>query len=620
MKLHKGYCHVIPVLIAFVILSGLLLTYKRWETFERKAYDFRFWLTERLNMGRSQPSNKTVVVGIEERLVLQEKPLLFLYPDIGKFLKKMRDYNVAVIGIDLIPVHKQSEKLKNAVSSMNVDKKYVEFSEEIGERLDKSLLEPIMQVSESIPIVQVYHGELVPYYYGVAPFIKNLYLADAVFTDGYTSNNDGVIRRQTLKPNGKDTLASAIYNLLTGKEYRLDMVRLNYALAKNIPFYSFTDIMNGKVDSDRLSGKAIILGYLSGYEDVYSTPLNRAIRPSWVDKNAHQTNQPGDRRLPGPLIHGIIIETLITNTPLKEVPFLLQVFALITLIAIGLILSAGLRPYNAIAGVFIITAGFFIVNVILFSLGYIIHMLPHLLSPLLTLTFVYPYRYLVEERSRKKIYRMFSYYIDEEVLDSLLKKDPMSLLRGEHKDVCILFLDIRDFTRLSTQNKAENVVGFLNLYFGKITDIIQGHKGFVNKFIGDGVLAFFATGENPVANALLASQEIIRETERFNNEGTVRHLISDWTLNIGIGVHYGRVVMGNIGSEKKMDFTIIGEHVNIASRIEGLTKHVERRLLLSNEAYMMVKGQFSIDYLGEFSVKGLDKPVAIYTIEEGERG
>jgi adenylate cyclase len=147
-----------------------------------------------------------------------------------------------------------------------------------------------------------------------------------------------------------------------------------------------------------------------------------------------------------------------------------------------------------------------------------------------------------------------------------------------------------------------------------VTEIVRANQGFVNKFMGDGILAFFATGENPVANGMRASLAILRETEAMAATEAVRQLVGDWDLRVGIGIHYGKVVMGNVGSEKKMDFTIIGEGVNIASRIEGLTKQAGKRILLSEEAYEMAKGQFAFERLGEFSVKGVDRPLALYTI------
>jgi adenylate cyclase len=606
------------VVIAVLITFALLATTRKWQFLERRAYDLRFQTVEHFGIGKSKPTGNVVIVGIEEKAVIKEKPLIFWYPDIGRFLSKMKDYDAKVIGIDLIPLHELSEKVKKAVYAVydsNLDRKYEAFLDEAGERLNNSLLKSIITVSDSTPIVQAYGGGLVPYYYKEMAFMRKIYPGNTVFTDTDTETSDGVIREQALKLDDKSTFAYSMYNLLTGSSADQGPLRLNYSLWKNIPFYCFSDVLNDRIDSRQFSQKAVILGFISRSEDLHITPVNQVTLPACFSEKADVRLKLGNR-MPGPLIHAVIEETLLTRTALNYVPFAAGSFVLVVLVVTSLIVSVRLRPVPAVAVLFLIGCTFFAVDLKLFSQGTVIPVFPHILSPLIVLTLVYPYRYIVEERSRKKIYKTFSYYIDREVIDSLLQKDPQSILKGDYSDVCILFLDIRDFTKLSMQQKAENIVAFLNVFFGRITEIIQGHKGFVNKFIGDGVLAFFGTGENPVANAVRAAQEIVRETERFNREGIVRPFLGAWDLNVGIGIHYGRVIMGNIGSEKKMDFTIIGDHVNIASRIEGLTKQIGRRLLLSDAAYQMVKEGFIFEHLGEFSVKGVEKPLSIYMVSD----
>lgn len=607
-------------IVVAVLAILLIVTYDKWHPLELKAYDLRFQIIDALGIGRSSPTGEVVVVGIEERHVIQEKPVIFMYPDIGLFLQRMRDYRVQIVGLDLIPVHKLSEKLRNAMLSVydeKRDKRYIAISEEIGARFDKALLASILDVTGSMKIVQAYHGNIVPYYYEAIPFMQSLYPADVVLTDGQTIHGqDGIIRKQKIRPAEKNSFAGKIYSLISGNRYKDPSVKINYSLSKNIPFYCFSDVMKGKIGGERFSGKTVLLGYISGYEDAYLTPLRTSIAPSCGSALPVSENRFTNHRLHGFLIHATLVETLLTDTPLRDAPKGFMYPVLLILIALAFTATMLLKPIWGITVVLSMTTVFLIGNIILFSWGHVVPIFPHSLSPFLTLTFVYPFMYFSESKIRQRIYKTFSYYIDNEVLDSLLEKDPASLLKGEYKDVCILFLDIRDFTKLSHSQNAENIVKFLNLYFAKVTEIIQSHKGFVNKFIGDGVLAFFATGENPILQATVASREITKETERFNREGIAKDLIGEWHIRIGIGIHYGKVVMGNIGSEKKMDFTIIGDHVNIASRIEGLTKQAGVTVLLSEEAYKLVGHKDFFDFVGEFSVKGVDKPIAVYTIKQ----
>lgn len=580
-------------MIAVGVAVLLLISYNLWEGIELKAYDFRLRTLESLSLSKDTYTGNVVIVGMEEDSMIKEKPLIFWYPDIGLFLERMKDYGASVIGIDLIAVHSLGEKINSAFESVTdeSDKQHIGFLKDLGERLDNSLLRNILSASEKLCIIQAVAEGTVPYYFPSMAFMKNVHPASVRLTPDI----DHIIRRQRFPEENKTGhFAYAIYNAIGGKKDPSEIM-LNYSLRKSIPYYSFKDVMEGKLTRTLFSGKTVVLGYMTRYEDVHSTPIKE--------------------RISGTMLHALTVETMLSGTSPRNVPFGIDAVILVVLTAMGLALSLRLRPFSAILGTLILMAGFFLINLSLFYAGYRLTLLPHILSPLLVLTFIYPYRYIVEERSRKKIYKTFSYYIDRKVIDSLIEKDPSALLKGEYKDIAILFIDIRDFTSMSQQQKAENIVSLLNVYFGKITDIIQRHSGFVNKLIGDGMMAFFGT-EEPVANALRASVEILKETERMNNNGLTASHIGNWTLNIGIGIHYGRVVMGNIGSEKKMDFTIIGDPVNIASRIEGLTKQLQRKLLLSGFAYEMVKEEFSFKYLGDFTVKGSQEPLSIYTIEE----
>ncbi len=619
MKYRKH--HLVTVLItAFAILVCLAL-YGALDGLERKAYDARMRLAERLGLGNTRASGQVVVVGIDETSIIGEKPLLFIYDDIGRFLRRMDDCGAKAVGLDVILVHKQSDKLKNAAAAFTggdtqKGKIYGEIMGEIGERLDRSALEPIMDVSERVHIVQVVHGDLVPFYYGVSPFIKNMTIADASLTDGDMQLNDGIIRKQQLHGGEKKTFASVLYTLATGREYAGDRVFLNYFLTGSIPFYNFDDVMGGKVDKKAFKGKTVILGYVSSYEDVHATPLGRDVIPSSPAKKRSAARRTGGGRMPGPVIHGVITETMLTGTSLREAPLPWNVAVLVVLAGMSLAATSLLRPLAAAAAVFAVIAAFFAANLFLFAAGSYLRLLPQIVAPLAVLILVYPYRYFVEERTRRRVQKVFSYYIDKDVLDRFLETDSEALMNGEAKDICILFLDIRNFTMLSTQRRANEMVRFLNFFFGSITEIIQGHAGFVNKFIGDGLLAFFVTGEDPVADAVEAARDILAQTKRLNDEKGFREFIGDWEVGIGIGIHYGEVILGNIGSERKMDFTIIGEHVNIASRIEGLTKEVGVGLLISADARAAAGEALQLRHVGEYSVKGVERPVSLYTIGE----
>ncbi len=613
---------MIPVVItlcAAAICIGLY-AFGMQEGLEHKAYDMRVRLCDRLRLGSDKTSGQVVIVGIDERSIIREKPLLFIYDDVGRFLRRMDEYGAKTVGLDVILVHKQSEKLKNAAQAFFTDgkgkagEKLDETMESIGERLDRSALEPIMDVSERMNIVQVVHGDLVPFFYGVSPFIKNMTIADAALTDGQFETNDGVIRKQVFQNTSRPSFTSALYLLSTGQPYKGAGIFVNYRMAGAIPFYRLDDVMAGNVGKRNFAGKTVILGYLSGYEDVHATPLMRDIHPAYP-KGQKDGSRHRSGKMAGPLIHGLILETMLTGTSAKEAPIFLNIGVLVCLAVAAYLLISFMKSLTASISIFFMLVLLFGANLLFFSKGYYLHLFPQIIAPVMVAVMVYPYRYFVEEKMRRKVQKVFGYYVDKRVLEGLIEMDPNALLDGESRKICIFFLDIRNFTRLSTTKTAREIVQFLNFFFGGLTGIIQKNAGFVNKFIGDGILAFFMTGDNPARDAIIAAQEITDETERLNREKMFERFIGDWEVKVGIGIHYGEVILGNIGSEQKMDFTIIGEHVNIASRIEGVTKEAGVSILASDDARIAAGDGVSWKEVGHFNVKGIDHAISLYTVE-----
>lgn len=576
--------------IAAAIAAGLFLSSALWEGVELKAYDLRVRLVNRSAAQRYNPTGRVVVVGMEEKTMIKEKPLIFWYPEIGRFLKQMNECGATAVGIDLIPVHSLGEKMTEAARSMFRQPEHLKFFEEMGLQLDQSLLGPMLEASE-VKIIQGVAEGLVPYYHGYIGFMKNVRPASVRLT----VDKDETVRRQQLMEGDGMTFPYALYDSLGGqsKDHKEHgTVLINYALKDRIPFYSFAEVMDEGFDRGKLAGKGVLLGYITGYDDFHSTPLGR---------------------ISGALIHATAVETLLSDSAFRDVKPFFKALILLLLVSASLLISVRLSPVAAISSVAVLMAAYFALNVHLFSRGSVAPLFPHILAPLLTYAFIYPYRYIVEERTRKRIYKTFSYYMDRKVIDSLISREPESILRGEQKTLCILFLDIRDFTTMSHMKRPEVIIKFLNRFFTVVTDTIQRHDGFVNKFIGDAVLAFFGT-EKAATNAVAAAVELLKNIEALSGEQSVREFTGETEIRVGIGIHSGEVVIGNIGSLRKMDFTIIGDSVNIASRVEKLTKQLGRPVLISEAAVGMAGAGLKFEFLGNFQMRGLEKPIGIYTV------
>jgi adenylate cyclase len=182
-----------------------------------------------------------------------------------------------------------------------------------------------------------------------------------------------------------------------------------------------------------------------------------------------------------------------------------------------------------------------------------------------------------EAVSRERVTNLFGQHVSPSVVDRLL--DSPSEFTGDIREICVMFLDIRNFTENARDRPAEAVVDFLNTNFAFMIEAIDRHGGFINKFLGDGFMAIFgAPLDDPIAacHAVEAAREILAEIdERGLSDGS-------WPLRVGIGLHLGSAVTGNVGSPRRKEFTAIGDTVNLASRLEQLTKEYPARLIVSD--------------------------------------
>ncbi len=216
----------------------------------------------------------------------------------------------------------------------------------------------------------------------------------------------------------------------------------------------------------------------------------------------------------------------------------------------------------------------------------------------------------LEEKERIK--DTFGRIVDPRIRDYLLTND--QLLGGKTVEATILFSDLRDFTKLSESRSPKEVLHILNRYFQAMNDAVDSHGGFINKFIGDAILAIFGTPlplENPVKTALETARSMTENLKILNREFASEGLP---ILKMGIGIHVGQVLAGNIGSLNRMEYTVIGDTVNIASRVEGLCKGTGKDLLLTQACIdaLSSNDRNTLQYLGEFELKGRSGKEKIY--------
>lgn len=203
-------------------------------------------------------------------------------------------------------------------------------------------------------------------------------------------------------------------------------------------------------------------------------------------------------------------------------------------------------------------------------------------------------------RERDRAVNMFGQHVSPQVAEMLLNQ-PWEHL-GEERHVCVMFLDIRNFSVFAGDHSAPEVVAYLNKLFGGLITCVNAHRGIVNKFLGDGFMAVFgapADDADACLNAVRCSQALLAETRRLVEAGEIA------PTRLGIGLHFGEAVTGNVGSEERKEYTVIGDTVNLAARIEQATKLLKCELLVSHAVWTQLpEGEFHGDDMGLIELKG----------------
>jgi len=224
----------------------------------------------------------------------------------------------------------------------------------------------------------------------------------------------------------------------------------------------------------------------------------------------------------------------------------------------------------------------------------------------------YAFRAVVAQKKEQKIRGIFQKYVPADVIDQFFS-NPESMLVGEKRPVAVLFTDIRNFTTISEMLAPDEVVESLNAYFGPMVDVVLAHGGIVDKFVGDAIMAVFGAPvkhDNDALQAVNAGFAMLEALAAFNARQAQRQ---KQPFSMGIGVNFGEVIVGNIGSDKKMDYTVIGDNVNLGSRLESLTKTYRVPFLVSESVFRLVGSKVHCRLVERVVVKGRKESTGIYT-------
>lgn len=444
------------------------------------------------------------------------------------------------------------------------------------------------------------------------PSIRSV--AAAVGTANVTPEIDGVLRKVPLRPKLSEDLpypplSLAIAQVFTGKSWG-EIVQglpvdengemlINWAGPYQVfPYIPYHYVLEAPMPELRalLKDKACIVGFTAtGLYDKTPTPFSPI--------------------LPGVEVHAHAINNYLNRNAMSEQPqWLTWVLVPLFFLSLGVVLPR-LSPWasSGVAGGLLVA--YFVAAQIAFSrFTYWIHSVPHIVTIGGSFVGVLLYRFVTEEREKRHIKKTFGQYVSPHVMEEILSDPAKLALGGSRKTLTVLFSDIRGFTTMSEGLKPEEVVAILNEYLSAMTTVVFKYEGTLDKFIGDAVMAFWgapipqADHARRAVNCALEMMDVLAGLqEKWRSEG--KHVI-----DIGIGVNTGDMIIGNMGSVARMDYTVIGDNVNLASRLESANKEFKTHIIISEATYEGVKDLITARPLGDVNVKGKKQAVRIYEV------
>jgi adenylate cyclase len=364
-------------------------------------------------------------------------------------------------------------------------------------------------------------------------------------------------------------------------------------------FYSEQQILAGKkpmVSPAVFRDKIVVIGTTAaGLRDLFTVPF-------------------AEGNMPGMQVHANIIDNLLSQRFMRPIGtgWNLAVLAGCAL-AVGLAgVTLTVWPAAGIAVLIVLALGW--ASVLLFGQG----VWMEVAKPALAVAFATfggtAYQYFVEGREKRQVKRTFSRFVSKDVYEQLVADPASARVGGARRDMSVLFADIRGFTTFTERGQPEAVVAQLNEYFSRMVSVVFAHQGTVDKFVGDMVMALFGAPLADPDHADHAVQAALGMLDALGELNGLWETTGRPPLEIGIGVNSGDMVAGIIGSDTIMSYTVIGDAVNLGSRIESLNKEYGTRLIISESTRARLKGRYDMKALGAVTVKGKSEPVTIFEV------
>ena len=364
-----------------------------------------------------------------------------------------------------------------------------------------------------------------------------------------------------------------------------------------VPFYQVKDPALFAPQAAKFKDKLVIIGATTEeLHDIFPTPFVSRQTPDMA----------------GPEIQAHAIQTLLDHTFIRALPQPWQGLLLIGCTVGMALLTLWLRPVHTLPLLGVVLLGLVYVELSVFARYRVwVQTVTVNLSMIVSYIGVSTLLFFTEEREKRRIRGLFSRYVGPTVMREIVERASVEM-HGEIREVTLIFSDLRGFTPIAQSLPPQEVVGLLRPYLARMTEVIFRYQGTLDKFMGDGIMAYFGAPvpyEDHPQRAVIAALEMQEELARMRRDES-----GGPELYMRIGVHTGEAVVGDIGSENLTEYTVIGDVVNTASRLEGLNKQYESEILISGETYDRVRGLVVAEHVGDEVVKGRDTPTRVYKL------
>ena len=361
-----------------------------------------------------------------------------------------------------------------------------------------------------------------------------------------------------------------------------------------VPYYR---VLRDEIEASFFKGKIVLVGaFAASLHDVFPTPFSAGYQTAGVEIQANS------------------LETLLSDDHISHLAGWRAAILFCVLSALTIWTAMRLGPFNAFAVGLLLAVCFALGCVLFFIQARIwVPMTPALFGIVLSYGGLTLHSYITEQRERLRYRAQFMKYVSPEVVEEILQNRDGLALGGKRRHITVLFADVRGFTSISERIGPEQVVSFLDEYFAQVTQIVFKYGGTVDKFMGDGVMAIFGAPKShadDAARAVKTGLEMIQMVEAQSEEWTK---VLGKPPAVGIGINTGDAVVGRIGSELRSDYTAIGDTVNLASRLEALTKELAIPLLVSETTAAELKEDIGLKPLQRVKVVGREMPLLVYT-------